>query len=206
MALVAALLLPSCLVTETRDIPPRNRAPLILAADVAGSITTPTDAVFLVASNPNPLLNQRADVRLSIDVEDADDDRLEYRVFIIAPQSSSGLDGGMVTDGGTAPAGFVRRPFANQGFLLAQQNDRTGYRGTINLILVPSYEFLPAGRCYGVEVRVSSSFRGEMTDPFATDQHLPTRDGDLSSVLYWVASYGPSDTSVDLGSCPVHTQ
>ncbi len=63
MALVAALLLPSCLVTETRDIPPRNRAPLILAADVAGSITTPTDAVFLVASNPNPLLNQRGNVQ-----------------------------------------------------------------------------------------------------------------------------------------------
>lgn len=206
-ALALALLsLPGCLVTETRDIPPRNQPPLILSADLTGSVTTATDAIFLVSETPDPLLNQRRNVPLSIDVEDPDDTVLEYRVFVIAPTSSTGFDGGVSNDGGTAPSGFERRLYSAQRFPLAPQRDRASNRGTVTTILVPGDEFLPAGRCYGVEVRVSAAFRGAADDPYATDKHLPLRTDDLSTVLYWVASYGPSDTSVDLATCPVHTR
>lgn len=207
IALVASLpFLPSCLVTETRDIPPRNQPPLILSPDVNGSVTTPNDAVFLVSSNPDPQLNQRIEVALSIDVTDSDDDFLEYRVFVIGPQSTSGFDAGVADAGASAPSGFERRMYGGNTFSLAPQVDRVGNRGRVSTIRVPNYEFLPSGRCYAVEVRVSSAFRGAADDPYATDQHLPVRDGDISSVLYWVASYGLGDTSVDLASCPVHTQ
>lgn len=206
-ALGFAFALPACLVTETRDIPPRNEPPTILSADATGSITTATDAVFLVSENPDPLLNQRRNVPLAIDVVDPDDTVLEYRVFVIAPLSTTGFDAGIsASDGGTAPAGFERRLYSAQRFPLAPQNDRATNRGTVTTILVPSDEFLPAGRCYAVEVRVSAAFRGAADDPYAIDQHLPVRTDDLASVLYWVASYGTGDTSVDLATCPVHTR
>lgn len=206
-ALLLSVALPGCLVTETRDIPPRNQPPLILSADATGSITTATDSVFLVSADPTPLPNQQRNVPLAIDVVDPDDTVLEYRVFVIAPLSSNVFDAGIpMLDGGTAPSGFERRLYSAQRFPLAPQNDRVTNRGTVSTILVPGEEFLPSGRCYAVEVRVSAAFRGAANDPFATDKHLPVRTDDLSSVLYWVASYGTGDTTVDLATCPVHTR
>lgn len=202
----AVVSLPGCLVTETRDIPPRNQPPVILSAGMAGSITTATDAVFLVSDDPDPLLNQRSNVPIAIDVVDPDDTVLEYRVFVIAPLSATGFDAGVPDGGTTAPAGFERVLYGAQRFPLAPQNDQATNRGTVTTILVPGEAFQPAGRCYAVEVRVSGAFRGAVSDPSATDQHLPVRTDDLAAVLYWVASYGPGDTSVDLATCPVHTR
>lgn len=190
LSVVVLILTQSCLVTDLDPSPNRNSPPRILMPGVANSMTTPPDRVFLVAALPTA--GRERDVYLTMDVADDDTASLTYRVFVIGP-AEAGLDAGMNDDAGTSLSGFVRR-FAISGSIPLANG-----RGLVSPIVITGDHFAPTGRCYGVEVRISSAFRDASN---GTAPELPASNGDISSIVYWVASYGPTDTAIDLASCP----
>lgn len=181
-ALAASFAMASCLVTDVNPSPNRNAPPRILLPGVSNSTTTPPDRVFLLAQSDTP--GRVTSLDLALDVTDEDSDRLTYRAFVIGPDANP--------DGGTS-TGYVRRFAVDGGILLVNG------RGKVSRFTIAANRFVPTGRCYGVEVRVSSAFR-DATD--GASPETPATEGDVSSILYWVASYGVADTSIDLGSCP----
>jgi hypothetical protein len=184
MILPALFTASSCLVTDTDPTPNRNSPPRILMPDIAGSMTTPPEAMFHIAEGP-PIGIFKRDLELRLSVADDDSRDLVYRVFLI----------GQDLEADAGATGFGRR------FLIEDDipvNDEG--LGKLETIIVRGDRFIPTGRCYGVEIRVTSSFRDASN---GADPTLPAQETDIDSIIYWVASYGPTDTSIDLTTCPV---
>lgn len=192
---VVAAGLAGCFVPAQDPRPNIDAPPTILNSSFPGSTTTPDDSVFLVTQIPNQIPNGKTSVRIDLDVVDEDSNPLYARAFVIGPAPSSVFDAG-ITDG-AVPSAFVKRYFDETAFILRDGRGQADFT-------IPNDRFTETGRCYLVEVRVSSRFAVEanvVASPDERDQ--PEKAEDLAVRRYWVASYGPSTTSVDLSTCPV---